>query len=152
METLHPNVRIVWGFGALVSAVLVGIVVGLIDHFVLHVGMWLGPIAGLIVAALAIPFVLARYRVWQFEIQDDALYLERGVLTRVKTAVPFVRVQHIDSQRGPIERLVGLGSVGVYTAGTRGSDVTIPGLKQERADEIQTRLRDLAIESDEDAV
>jgi membrane protein YdbS with pleckstrin-like domain len=152
METLHPNVRIVWGVGALVSAVVVGIIVGVIDRFVLHVGVWLGPIAGLVVVVLGVPFVFARYRIWRFEIQDDALYLERGVLTRVKTAVPFVRVQHIDSQQGPIERLVGLGSVGVYTAGTRGSDVTIPGLKQERADEIQNRLRDLAIESDEDAV
>jgi membrane protein YdbS with pleckstrin-like domain len=152
METLHSNVRIVWGVSALVSVVLVGVVVGVIDRFVLHIGVWIGVVVALVVAVLAVPFVLARYRIWRFEIQDDALYLKRGVFTRVTTSVPFVRVQHVDTQRGPVERLVGLASVVVYTAGTRGADVTIPGLRAERADEIQNQLRDLAIESDEDAV
>jgi membrane protein YdbS with pleckstrin-like domain len=152
METLHPNVRIVWGVSGLVTALVVGVVVGVIDHFVLHVGVWVGPVAALIVAVIAVPFALARYRIWRFEIQEDSLTLERGVLTRVESAVPFVRIQHIDTRRGPIERLVGLASVGVYTAGTQGSDVSIPGLRPERADEIQDQLRDLAIESEEDAV
>jgi membrane protein YdbS with pleckstrin-like domain len=152
METLHPNVRIVWGVSRLVVALLVGVVVGVIDRFVLHIGMWLGPAAALVVAVCTIPFVLLQYRVWRFEIQEDALYLERGVLTRVESAVPFVRIQHIDTQRGPIERLAGLASVGVYTAGTQGSDVSIPGLRPEQAQDIQNQLRDLAIESEEDAV
>jgi membrane protein YdbS with pleckstrin-like domain len=152
METLHSNVRIVWTVGVLVGVVVVGVVVGAINRFVLHSGVWIGPVVALIVAVLAVPFVLVRYRIWRFEIQDDALYLKRGVFTRVTTAVPFVRVQHVDTQRGPIERLVGLASVVVYTAGSRGADVTIPGLRPERADEIQNQLRDLAIESDEDAV
>jgi hypothetical protein len=32
-----------------------------------------------------------RYRSWTYEVRDDAIYLERGVLTRVRTVVPFVR-------------------------------------------------------------
>jgi membrane protein YdbS with pleckstrin-like domain len=74
----------------------------------------------------------------------------------VNSVVPFVRVQHVDSQRGPIERLAGLSSVVVYTAGSRGADVTIPGLRPERAEAIQAELRRLATESEpgdpEDAV
>lgn len=152
MESLHSDVRIVWGVGALLSAILVGSIVGVADRFLLHVGVWLGPVVGVIVAVLALLFVFARYRVWRFEIQADALYLERGVVTRIESAVPYVRVQHIDTQRGPVERLAGLASIVVYTAGSRGADVTIPGLKPERATEIQDRLRELAIESEDDAV
>jgi membrane protein YdbS with pleckstrin-like domain len=152
METLHPTVRIVWVISACVGAVIVGSIVGIVDRFVLHVGPWLGLAAGVVVAIFTIPFIFARYRIWRFEIQDDAVYLERGVITRVESAVPFVRVQHVDTKRGPVERLAGLGSVVIYTAGSHGADVTIPGLQPERARNIQNRLRDLAIESEEAAV
>jgi membrane protein YdbS with pleckstrin-like domain len=75
------------------------------------------------------------------------------VITHVRTVVPFVRVQHVDTQRGPVERALGLASVVVYTAGSRQADVTIPGLTPERADALQERLREMAIESEpEDAV
>jgi membrane protein YdbS with pleckstrin-like domain len=41
----------------------------------------------------------------------------------------------------------------VYTAGSRGADVSIPGLRPERAEALRQQLRDLAIESEgEDAV
>lgn len=152
MESLHSDVRIVWGVGALLSAIFVGSVVGVVDRVLLHVGVWLGPVAGAVVVVLALPFAVARYRVWRFEIQSDALYLEHGVITRIESAVPYVRVQHIDTQRGPVERLAGLASIVVYTAGSRGADVTIPGLKPERAAEIQDQLRELANESEDDAV
>jgi membrane protein YdbS with pleckstrin-like domain len=94
--------------------------------------------------------VFLRYRRWRFEVAEDAVYLERGVLTHVTSVVPFVRVQHVDSQRGPVERAVGLASVVVYTAGSRGADVTIPGLSPDRADALRERLRRLAIESETD--
>jgi membrane protein YdbS with pleckstrin-like domain len=71
-------------------------------------------------------------------------------VTEVVTSVPFVRVQHVDTQRGPVERLAGLASVVVYTAGSRGADVTIPGLRPERAEQLREQLRELAIESEHD--
>ncbi|MFB6263315.1 MAG: diadenylate cyclase CdaA, partial [Bradymonadaceae bacterium] len=80
----------------------------------------------LLLAGLA--FAVRRYGIWRFELQEDALVLRRGVLTRVETAVPYVRIQHIDTRRNPIDRVAGLASVVVFTAGTRGSDVTVPGL------------------------
>jgi len=102
----------------------------------------------LLVGALGLVFAVLRYRRWRFELQADALYLERGVLTQVRTVVPFVRVQHVDTQRSPVERLLGLSSVVVYTAGSRSADVTLPGLTPDRADELQARLRELAVETD----
>ncbi|WP_227376150.1 PH domain-containing protein [Haladaptatus halobius] len=153
METLDSRVRIVWLAGVLVAAVLVGGALVGVQRFLIELAVWLVAAATLAVVALGAAYVVFKYRVWRFEIRDDDLYLERGVFTRVTTVVPFVRVQHVDTQRGPIERLVGLGSVVVYTAGSRGADVTIPGLTPERASDLQRRLRNLAIESEfEDAV
>ncbi|HET7323452.1 MAG TPA: PH domain-containing protein, partial [Halococcus sp.] len=150
------RVRLVWLAVALVSALVIGAVVGAADHFTLELGLWVGPVVFVVVAVFGVAHTLARYRIWRFEVCEDAVVLERGVFTRVTSVVPFVRVQHVDTQRGPVERLAGLSSVVVYTAGSRGADVTIPGLTPERADTMQAQLRRLAIESEpgepEDAV
>ncbi|EMA51279.1 hypothetical protein C450_12415 [Halococcus salifodinae DSM 8989] len=151
MESLSPRVRVVW----LVLAILGALIVGFggtwaLSRFVLPVDSWVGPAAAVVLAVLGGLYMLLRYRIWRFEIQDDAVYLERGVVTRVDSVVPFVRIQNVDTQRGPIERLVGLSSVVVYTAGTRGADVTIPGLAPDHARMIREQLRDLAIESEHD--
>lgn len=148
MEVLNPRVRLVWSVGALVSATIFGGLAYLADRFLLGIGEWVGPAVGALALALGVVHVVFKYRVWKFEVRDDDLYLERGVLTRVNTVVPFVRVQHVDTQRSPVERAAGLSSVVVYTAGSRGADVTIPGLTPDRADTLQEQLRSLAIESE----
>jgi membrane protein YdbS with pleckstrin-like domain len=147
MESLDPRVRLLWGLSAALGiALLAGIVGFAADR------LFGRPLAGAVVAVIGVPLagwhVLVRYRRWRFELQDDTIYLERGVLTLVETAVPYVRVQHVDTQRGPLERTLGLSSVVVYTAGSRGADVTIPGLTTDRARELRNRLRELAIESE----
>jgi len=150
METLHPRVRVGWVLGVLFASAVVGAVLRVADRLL---GPDLGPLwlVAVPLAILGVVHAVFRYRRWGFEVGEDALYLERGVVTEVATSVPFVRVQHVDTQRGPLDRLLGLASVVVYTAGSRGADVSIPGLRPERATELRERLRDLA-EEGEDAV
>ena len=90
-----------------------------------------------------------RYASWSFEIKKDHVYLEHGVLVKVMTMVPFVRIQHVDTQRNILDRVLGLSTVIIYTAGSRGADVSIPGLKPEAAEKLQEKLRDKAIESED---
>ena len=109
--------------------------------------------AFLLLAALAVGYTLYRYRAWSFELKDDHLYLEHGVFRKVYSMVPYVRIQHVDTQRNVLDRFFGLSRIVVYTAGSRGADVTLPGLVPEEADSMQRKLRDIAIESeDRDAV
>lgn len=120
-------------------------VIGGVAYVFLGLPRWVT--GGLVVLALVLGLVLAvaRYRKWGYEIRDDALYLERGVFTEVRTVVPLVRIQHVDSRRNPIERTVGLASTVVYTAGSRGADVRIPGLKPAIARDLRERLKGLVI-------
>jgi hypothetical protein len=151
MEVLNPRVRLVWSVGAVTTAIVLGLLAALVDRFALGAGLWVALAVAGLALALGVVFAVLRYRIWRFEVRDADLYLERGVLTRVNTVVPFVRVQHVDTQRGPVERALGLSSVVVYTAGSRGADVTIPGLTPERADDLQEQLRRLAIESERES-
>jgi len=150
METLHPRIRLLWIARGALAAVVLGVVLTAIDQWQVTVPFL--AIGGIVALGLVIGvgYALRLYQVWQFELQDDALYLERGVVTIVETAVPFVRVQHVDTQFGPIERALGLSSVVVYTAGSRNADVRIPGLTPDRARTLQNTLRELAVESEAD--
>jgi len=100
------------------------------------------------VTVLGLVWVHLRYRAWQYRLRDDALYLERGVLTHVRTVAPHVRIQHVDTSQSPGERALGLSTLVVYTAGSRGADVSIPGLTPGEAGDLQRRLKELAIESE----
>ncbi|MDR5657147.1 MAG: PH domain-containing protein [Halobacteriota archaeon] len=150
MERLTPRVQILWGVVAvLLAAVLAGVLAGVTFWF-----EWRFPTAAigafLLLAVLLLGHAHLRFRLWRYELQDDALFLHRGVFTRVRTVVPYVRVQHVDTQRNPFERALGLSRVVVYTAGSRGADVRIPGLKPDRAESLQERLRALAGEHEAD--
>jgi membrane protein YdbS with pleckstrin-like domain len=114
---------------------------------------WAPAAVFVVFGGLGVTMAVLRYRAWRFEVREDSLYLERGVLTRVRTVVPFVRIQHVDTSRSPTERLAGLASTVVYTAGSRGADVSVPGLTPDDADDLRERLKRLAIRSEgEDAV
>ena len=152
MNTLHPRIRIVWIFRAVILGAIVGAIgVGLSTVFAVSPIL---PVAfAVFVVILGVIHAILRYRNWRYVVGEDAIYLERGVLTEVRTEVPLVRIQHVDSRRSAFERLVGLASTVVYTAGSRGADVTIPGLTPGEADSLRKRLKGLVIETDgEDAV
>lgn len=153
VRTLDARVRGMWMLRAVVFGLVVGVVLTGITFVLTPPFFWVGAAIGLLVVLLGVVHAHLLYRSWEYHIRADSMYLDRGVLTKVQTVVPYVRVQHIDTSRGPLDRAFGLSSLVVYTAGSRGADVTIPGLTPEEATDLQTRLKALAIESEgEDAV
>lgn len=146
-QSINDRVRWKWGLRIAFLAGIMGVIVGAVSVFGLHWGPLPGVGAFILFAVGGIEYVFLLYRSWQYEIRADALYLERGVFTHVKTVVPFVRVQHIDTSRDPVDRAIGLSSLVVFTAGSRGADVTIPGLPPGEAEDLQSRLKVLAKES-----
>ncbi|SEO96587.1 hypothetical protein SAMN04487948_10939 [Halogranum amylolyticum] len=150
MNRLHPRVRLVWMLRAVVVAGVVGAVAYVLNRVTLELPVYVPVGVFVVFLVVGVGFAILRYRLWGYEVREDSLYLERGVLTRVRTVVPFVRIQHVDSARGPVERLLGLASTVVYTAGSRGADVQIPGLTPEGSDELQDRLKGLAIRAEGD--
>jgi hypothetical protein len=147
LRTLSPRVRVQWGFRVLMTALLVA-VVGSAVAAQLDYDPRLGAGVGLALGLVGLVWVAFRYRVWAYEVRTDALYLQRGVFTHTRTLAPYVRIQHVDTSRGPLERALGLSTLVVYTAGSRGADVSVPGLTPEEATDLQDRLKELAIEAE----
>ncbi len=66
-------------------------------------------------------------------LREHDLVLKRGVFWKKTTAVPFNRIQHIETHRNPVERKLGLSSIKFFTAGGMGADLELNGLSVERA-------------------
>lgn len=148
-RSLDPTVQIQWSIRTAIGAVILGLIAGaILGSF--NIAPQFGSIAVGVFLVVGLIWVVLRYRVWVYQIREDSVYLERGVLTHVRTIVPYVRIQHVDTSRSPLERALGLSTLVVYTAGSRGADVSIPGLKPEEARDLQQRLKELAIEAEGD--
>jgi len=87
-----------------------------------------------------------RYRFWSFDLTADELRLKRGVLTRVYTLVPLRRIQHLDVSQNILEREFELGKLVVYTAGTHGNRVLLPGLPIEEARILRDRIKEYILD------
>jgi membrane protein YdbS with pleckstrin-like domain len=148
-RSLASAVRVQWGIRTTVFAFVVGMIVTAVLR-----GLSAPAVFGLaaigLLLGLGLVWVLLAYRVWVYQIRDDSLYLERGVVTHVRTIVPYVRIQHVDTSRSALERALGLSTLVVHTAGSRRADDPVPGLKPHEARDLQQRLKELAIEADGD--
>lgn len=81
-----------------------------------------------------------QYVRWRFCYDGDLLVLRHGVLFVAERIVPVRRMQHVDLLRGPVERLFGLATLVVHTAGDDGATFRVPGLAAARAQELRDRI------------
>ena len=82
-----------------------------------------------------------RRRTWA--LAPRALELHRGLVVQRGTSIPYERIQQIDVERGPIERMFGLSQLVVRTAAAT-TDANLYGLAPADADRLRQRLLDLA--------
>lgn len=80
------------------------------------------------------------YRSWGYRIDDRVLETRSGLLFQVTRLLPLTRIQHVDLQRGPLERTFGLASLVLHTAGTHEATIRIPGLEAVEAVELRDHL------------
>lgn len=69
----------------------------------------------------------------RFGVDDTGIAIESGVLWRSRVALPRVRIQHTDVSQGPLERRYGIGTLKLYTAGSRHTRIELPGLNHDEA-------------------
>lgn len=91
------------------------------------------------VAAAALWFARNRFRSWSYLERDEDLIVERGVLFRRLSVVPYGRMQFVDVTAGPIDRMFRLATVRLHTAAAA-SDARIPGLERDEAARLRDRL------------
>ena len=77
---------------------------------------------------------------WRWGIDLELLMLRWGIIWHHERAIPISRLQHVDLTRGPIERLFGLTTLVVHTAGTSAVSFDLPGLTDADARALRDRI------------
>lgn len=141
LTQLHPNhekAMRVQGIGFAIPALIAAAVAD-----------WFAPIFPgaifLVVLGIAMILILRlphrRFAARGFAMSDDRLRVVRGLLFRSDTVVPFGRVQHIDVDRGPLERYYDLSTLTLHTAGSHNASVHLPGLNHDDALAMRETIR-----------
>lgn len=129
----------------LVQWVLLSAVAVVIDQLLLQDSSFYGLPSTLVPLVGIISLVVVPQRIYGhlgYRVAERLLQVVRGWMFHTDTLVPFVRVQHIDVTQGPVEKLFGVATLVVHTAGTHNSVVTVPGLAPQRAAEIRDIIRE----------
>ena len=145
LTPLHPPQKSLIRIRMIIRS-LVLLALGLVAEIALSVqlgtspGLVLVPVA--LLALLQVVVLPGRiYRRWGYDMGDEQLRVLRGFLWRTDTIVPFNRIQHIDVAQGPLQRLFGLSTLIVHTAGTHNSIVTLPGLATADAENMRETIK-----------
>ncbi|WP_017380023.1 PH domain-containing protein [Paenisporosarcina sp. TG-14] len=153
INRISPKGLKVWRlYGVMQSAVVLLIAVG---AGVLN--WWLEGPLWLLVIIITIPllytyvfvylFPKLRWLRWRYEVREQEIELQYGLFIVKRTLVPMIRIQHVDTQQGPILRRYNLASITISTAAT---SHTIPALITSEADELRSRISVLARVAEDD--
>jgi uncharacterized protein len=71
--------------------------------------------------------------------REDDLLVRRGIMWRQIVVVPYGRLQYVDVQAGPVDRIFGIARVQLHTA-SAATDAAIPGLPPAEAARVRDRL------------
>jgi len=140
--------------GVLLVALMLALNAGNIP-FAFKLGLLLGAI--LLTSFLWFELVWASKRAahLRYRVRSLDINLVKGYLFRHDVSVSFNRIQHIEVSQNPVERLFKLGTLRVFTAGTVGSDLHLPGLPNSVAHQLKAEiLNEINLEppADEDSV
>ncbi len=145
LTPLHPPqkslIRLNTGiFAAILIIAGIAVEFAIRNELPLALGSIIGPVAAL--GLFLFTFLPGRiYRRWGYDMGDEQLRVLRGFMWRTDTIVPFNRIQHIDVAQGPFQRMFGLSTLIVHTAGTHNSIVTLPGLSTPDAEEMRDTIK-----------
>lgn len=95
------------------------------------------PLAFLVVAAVAV----LRWWYFRFRIEEDRIRIRQGLIEKTAVDLPFDRIQGINVQQRPVDRVLGLATVRLDTAGSETAEGQLPCVRRELAEDLRARIR-----------
>ena len=118
-------------------AVLTGVVIGfkLLKYKVV---LWL--FVGIIIVSILNAIISPRFRYhrYRYRLDDDSMEIIEGYIFTSHAIVPIERIQNLELQQGPIDRIFGVSKMIITTGG---SDVTVRFVPKEMADAMSDKLK-----------
>lgn len=103
-------------------------------------GRWIGILALIIVSLLSVAYVIARYLLFHYRIENGELITTEGVLKRTVRHIPLERVQEIRIEQGIVHRLFDVVDAVVETAGGGGPEASLSVLARHEAETLRAAV------------
>jgi len=136
-KTYLRLLRVEW----LLTAVVLGLGVTLLMAFVPELrqdqdGLWM---VAAYLLLMAVYFFLQEkvFPYKAFAVREHDVVFQKGWLIRKVKICPYNRIQNCSLQSGPLERRYNLATLLLYTAGSEGADLKIPGLEKGEAEQLR---------------
>lgn len=143
---LDPKVKLVWFLPQAAFLFVIWLIV-LVALFLLGID---SPIQGLsrfqfavllflfmlvFIAAPIYAYLHIEYMSFTYELGEKEFIIRQGVFTRNTIVIPYARIQNINTQRTVLERMLGLASLLIDTAGTnpQAAEGLLPGVSNKDA-------------------
>ena len=142
LTQLHPNYwKVVLVSKGLLFLVLgIAVVFGLVfieelaDKTLLVVSVYVL----LVLVVFSLSYAAFKKKAYAFRNHD--VIFRSGIIATNTMVIPYNRVQHVALHEGFIARFFGLAKIEIFTAGGVSSDLEIPGIAKEQAEDIKQLL------------
>ncbi len=143
----------VWRITALIPTVILWIVLIVLTFFAgkFSIPIWVVLVAWAVMAVdtyitvYLIPAI--KWRRWRYQVFEQEIDIQHGILIIKRTLVPMIRVQHVDTKQGPLLKRFKLATVTISTAATTHE---IPALLEEEASALRDKISRLARVDEDD--
>lgn len=142
LTSLHPKYWWVLLLNFSVVFLIIGIALGLIwynsEEFQSFGLYFVGGYFTFLLLSLLLTSIAYKKKAFAFR-NHDVIY-RSGIIATNTMVIPYNRVQHVALHEGFIARIFGLAKVEIFTAGGNASDLEIPGIAKEEAENIKQLL------------
>jgi len=102
------------------------------DKFETYLGIFI-----IAISALNLGGSVLSYFRYFIQLEDDAIIIDKGILKRSKTNIPFERIQSINFKQNIVHQFFGVVSIEIDTAGAKKSELTIDALDKQEAEQLR---------------
>lgn len=139
---LHPSFWII----TLIQVAIVFVIVNIAYGIVIFNAEELAPLQmeiGLGIFAfflLVVWFSRIAFNKKGFAFREHDVLFRHGIIATNTLVIPYNRIQHVALHEGVFSRIYGLAKIEIFTAGGSASDIEIPGIEKEQAENIKQLL------------
>jgi membrane protein YdbS with pleckstrin-like domain len=141
-SVLHPNYWKVILISLAVFFLIVGIGLGFVLYFndVLLSFIKELSITYVVLSLIVLFFSRLGFKKKGFAFRNHDVLFRHGIIATNTLVIPYNRVQHVALHEGFLSRILGLAKIEIFTAGGSSSDIEIPGIAKEQAENIKQLL------------
>lgn len=150
---LPKKSQTVWRLYGIIQTIILAFITAIIVFFTVKYEwpqwiMWVA--VSIVVLSIVLSIIIfpnIRWKIWRYEVREQEIEIQSGLFVVKRTLIPMVRVQHVDTEQGPILKKYNLANISISSAATVH---TIPMLLTEDADMLRTKISELARVAEED--